>query len=79
MRLDFACGHSVTAPDGTDITAPECPTCHNRQVTHVTVRPPRFTGTCCGPCATFDPTVTATKVNLAPGGPLTLKERHADE
>jgi len=78
MRIDFACGHHVTASDGAELT-PECPTCHDRRVAHVQVRPPRFTGTCCGPCATFDPTVTATKVDLAPEGPLKLKDRDGSE
>ena len=73
MRIDFACGHTVTAPDDYTMT-PECPSCHDRRVVSVKVRPPRFTGTCCGPCATFDPTVTATKINLATGGPLKLKD-----
>jgi len=78
MRLDFACGHSVTAADDANVS-PECPTCHNRKVTHVATRPPRFTGTCCGPCATFDPTATATPVNLAPEGPLKLKDAYGHD
>jgi len=74
MRIDFACGHHAQTDD--DVTNPECPTCHEKRITHVKVRPPRFFGTCCGPCATFDPSVTAVAVNLAPGGPLRLKDRH---
>lgn len=52
-----------------------CPRCGDRRVGSVEVRRPRFHGVCLGPCADYDPTVTAAAVNLAPRGPLKLKDK----
>ena len=77
MRLDFSCGHTLTAEDGAAIE-PTCPACSCRQVSHVQVRPPRFVGSCTGPHAEFVPDVKPVKVDLAPSGPLPLKQ-HKDK
>lgn len=74
IRVDFACGHSLAIGDSAN-AAPRCAACGEVQVRRVTTsRPPRFTGTVTGPYADFkglDPGV----VNVAPAGPLRLKEQ----
>lgn len=53
MTLTFRCGHTQDRPDS--YTAqPSCPTCGERVVVRVTVRPPSFVGTVRGPFARFE-------------------------
>ena len=80
MRLDFACGHSLTVADDAAIE-PRCILCRDGRITHVQIRPPRFRGACTGPHAEFNPEIGQPgAVNLAPGGPLKLKDTdHGDE
>ncbi len=73
MTIDFACGHRVEADES--VTTAICPQCGDRRVGSVKVRRPRFHGACLGPCADYDPTVTAVAVNLAPKGPLRMKDQ----
>ena len=72
IRVEFACGHTLAMGDRVN-ASPVCQVCGDTQVrrTHTT-RQPRFIGTCTGPYAehrALEPGV----VNVAPGGPLTLK------
>lgn len=71
MVVTFGCGHRADVPSNL-ATAPVCPTCGDRRVTHVKTRPPSFTGACTGPYATFK-ALDAMPVSLAPQGSLTLK------
>lgn len=48
MQVIFTCGHTVR-PDAKAESAPVCPTCGNRTIERVEVRPPRFTGAASGP------------------------------
>ena len=73
IQLVFTCGHTAQIGDRAD-SSPRCAACGCVQVARaISSRLPRFTGTCTGPLAEFkalDPGV----VNVAPGGPLTIKE-----
>ena len=75
MTIYFRCQHTLVIGDRSD-ASPRCPTCGDTRVTRVqTSRPPRFVGTVTGPYAEtkgLEPGV----VNVAPGGPLILKETH---
>jgi hypothetical protein len=71
MKVTFACQH--TAEIGDNPSGPPVCACGERRIQAVKARAPKFTGACSGPFAEFrqlDPVV----VNLAPGGPLTLKK-----
>lgn len=74
ITIRFACGHPVLTVE--DIgQAPSCAACGERRVQSVvTDRAPRFRGSVTGPCASFDPHGGAVVVNVAPAGPLALKE-----
>ena len=72
IRIEFVCGHSVIAPD--DVSqAPACQICGDRRVRDVIAPAPRFRGAVSGPQATPGD-VTGPPPNLAPGGPLPIKE-----
>lgn len=71
MRVSFACGHTTEIGDNPS-AAPTC-ACGERQISRVTARAPRFIGACSGPYSEFKNLEPVT-VNLAPGGPLSLKE-----
>lgn len=72
IAIRFKCGHEGLISDSVNMS----PICHcgETQITFVKPsRPPRFTGACTGPYATHshaDPAV----VNVAPAGPLRVKE-----
>lgn len=72
IKIRFSCGHEGQLSDSIQ-TTPVCP-CGERQIAFVQPsRPPRFVGTCSGPYAEFkalDPGI----VNVAPSGPLKLKD-----
>ena len=73
ITIRYRCGHEGQLSD----TIPGSPVCHCGETQITYVRPqrmPRFTGSCTGPYATFtrlDPGV----VDVAPAGPLRLKEQ----
>ena len=70
--ITFACGHHSSIPTNAD-SAPTCPECGDMQIRRVKARAPRFVGVATGPyCETT--ALTAIPVNLAPKGPLTIKE-----
>jgi predicted RNA-binding Zn-ribbon protein involved in translation (DUF1610 family) len=73
ITVYFACGHQNAVDDRA--MSPVCPTCGNTQVARaIPNRTPRFVGACRGPYAetcAVDPAV----VNVAPAGPLRVKER----
>ena len=73
ISIRFKCGHDSQLSD-TFMTSPVCH-CGETQITYVmSSRAPRFTGACSGPHATHtrvDPAV----VDVAPAGPLRLKEQ----
>jgi len=74
IRLVFKCQHSVVIGDGLTAAAPVCVVCGETQIVRtIPTRMPSFTGTVRGPFATttnLEPGV----VNVAPAGPLMLKE-----
>lgn len=70
MTIQFACGHSAQIGDNPS-AVPVC-ACGERRIQHVKVRPPRFVGACSGPYAEYR-NLSPAVVNVAPGGPLTLK------
>ena len=55
ITLRFACRHRITFTDTDQPSAPVCPTCGERRVSHVTAPAPRFSGMAGGPCATGHP------------------------
>lgn len=72
--VKFACGHSISVSDNTG-WQPVCVVCKEPRIARIQSRAPRFTGTVTGPYAeykAFDGAV----VNVAPGGPLHLKEEN---
>ena len=74
IKIRFACGHEAPiSPTAT--TAPLCLVCGEHRVQSVKAPPPRFTGACSGPYAATK-AVEPGIVNVAPGGPLRLKESH---
>jgi len=74
IRLVFKCQHSVVIGDGLTAAAPVCGVCGETQVVRtIPTRLPSFTGTVRGPCATYT-SLEPGIVNVAPAGPLTLKE-----
>ena len=72
ISIRFACNHESALSDSF-MTSPVCH-CGERQITYVRPsRPPRFTGACTGPYATYtrlEPGV----VDVAPSGPLQIKK-----
>jgi hypothetical protein len=73
ITVTFACGHRQEVAATAD-AAPICLTCGDHRVTRTKARAPRFVGACQGPyCETkvFEPAI----VNVAPAGPLKLKEQ----
>ena len=72
IQVRFACGHSRAV--GLNQSDPVCQECGDRTVRRVQARAPRFVGVATGPyCETQ--ALGAVEVNLAPKGPLTLKEQ----
>lgn len=72
IALRFTCGHG-TEISATHTGTPVCLTCGETQIAGVKAPPPKFRGVARGPYAELahlDPAV----VNVAPGGPLRLKE-----
>lgn len=72
ITVTFACGHAISVNDNTG-WEPVCHTCHETRVSRVKARAPHFYGTATGPyCETkgLEPGI----VNVAPGGPLSLRE-----
>ena len=70
--VTFGCGHRANVGLNAD-SQPTCPECGNRQVARVKARAPRFVGVATGPyCETK--ALDAIPVNLAPKGPLVIKE-----
>lgn len=53
LKITLACGHTIEM--GHDSGVPICPQCGERRVSQVVARPPRFTGVCQGPYATYAP------------------------
>ena len=72
IQVRFTCGHQASIAVNLD-AAPVCPTCGETTVARVKARPPRFTGVASGPYCEHR-ALDAVPVNLAPKGPLTLKE-----
>jgi hypothetical protein len=70
MRVTYACGHTAEISDNPS-GAPVCG-CGETRIQYVKARAPRFTGACTGPFAEFK-NLEPIAVNLAPGGPLTIK------
>lgn len=70
MKITFACNHHATIGDAS-MTAPIC-WCGESRIQAVTSPPPRFTGACSGPFATYR-VVDPITVSLT-SRPLTLKE-----
>lgn len=73
ITLRFACGHTTTVT-ATATSAPLCVVCGESRVQSVQTPPPRFTGACRGPYAETT-AVEPGIVNVAPAGPLRLKEQ----
>ena len=71
IRVRYICGHEALLSP----TATSAPLCHcgEHRVRAVTSPAPRFTGACRGPYAETK-AVEPGIVNVAPGGPLKLKE-----
>lgn len=73
ISFTFACGHRAEFSDQMQVS-PRCSCGEIQIVAVVPSRMPRFTGTVSGPYAEYkalDPGV----VNVAPAGPLTIKEK----
>ena len=78
MRVTFNCGHpAVLVPETVD-QQPTCPMCGDRLVRAVQARAPRFVGLASGPYCETRP-LDAIPVNLAPKGPLVLKEEERSD
>ena len=72
IGIRFKCGHSGVLSESF-MTSPVC-RCGETQIVYVQPsRAPRFTGACTGPHAEFR-AVDPAAVNVAPSGPLSLKE-----
>ena len=71
ITIRFTCGHVVAVSD--DAKSPPVCGCGERAVASVKARAPRFVGACVGPYAETKVLPPET-VDLAPGGPLRLKE-----
>lgn len=73
IQIRYKCGHEGRLSESVS-ASPRCH-CGETQIVYVkTARPPRFSGAASGPYAEFkavDPAI----VNVAPAGPLRLKER----
>lgn len=73
IRVRFDCGHEVEVNEQVN-AFPVCAVCGAIRITRVDPRRlPRFVGTCQGPLAEERPMTPGT-VNVAPAGPLRLKE-----
>ena len=72
VTVTFACGHRAQVGTNVD-TQPCCPECGERTVQRVKARAPRFVGVATGPYAETK-ALDAIAVNLAPKGPLKIKE-----
>lgn len=73
IHITYVCGHTTTIGETVN-GSPVC-ACGERRIAMVDPRRmPRFTGTVTGPCAEFK-ALDAGTVDVAPGGPLTLKDR----
>jgi hypothetical protein len=73
IDIRYKCGHSGQLNEQFNGT-PICP-CGETQIVFVKPsRMPRFTGACTGPYAAFAPLEPAV-VNVAPAGPLVIKEK----
>ena len=73
IEIRWKCGHVATVSDKT-AAAPMC-ACGEQQIVAVfPKRQPRFVGTVLGPCSEYK-ALEAGTVNVAPSGPLKLKER----
>jgi hypothetical protein len=75
MSIDirFLCGHGGRVGVN-QVASPVCPTCGETRIARVSAPPPKFRGACSGPYAAtahLDPAI----VNVAPKGPLQLKEQ----
>lgn len=71
IRVTFACGHSGETKETVD--APPICGCGETRIRQTTARAPHFRGACSGPYAEtrgVEPGI----VNVAPGGPLVLKQ-----
>lgn len=70
MRVRFRCGHEGHVSETAE-TPPTC-ACGETRVARTFAPPPRFRGACSGPYAETQALAPA-MVNVASGGPLTLK------
>lgn len=74
VSVRFACGHLTEVGDNPS-GAPVCH-CGETKIARVQARAPRFSGACTGPYAELK-NVSAAVVNVAPSGPLKLKEQES--
>ena len=65
IRLHFACGHEQDLLSQTQ--RPTCIQCGETRISRTIAPPPRFTGLCTGPTATFNPAIPAYAAPLKGG------------